>query len=107
MTFNFTYTRNELDAPLYPEAHRDSSEADFEWTNFVTFSARDRLTFGTVINRIAGKEFFYGQQPTLLDEDAKRWGSGFYVQHEHKLTDDLRLIGGLQANKIGSIALKS
>jgi len=105
MTFNLTYTRTELDAPEYPEAHRDASEADFEWTNFVTFSASDRLTFGTVINHIRGTELYYGEQPTLVDEDAQRWGSGFYIQHEHKLTEDLTLIGGLQANKIGTIAL--
>jgi outer membrane receptor for ferrienterochelin and colicin len=105
MTFNLTYTRTELDAPEYPEAHRDASEADFEWTNFVTFSESDRLTFGTVINRIRGTELYYGEQPTLVDEDAQRWASGFYIQHEHRLTDDLKLIGGLQANKIGSIAL--
>lgn len=105
MTFNLDYTRTELDAPEYPEAHRDANEADFEWTNFVTFSERDRLTFGTVINRIRGTELYYGEQPTLVDEDAQRWGAGFYIQHEHRLTGDLKLIGGLQANKIGSIAL--
>lgn len=105
MTFNLTYTRTELDAPIYPSVHRDANEADFEWTNFVTFSESDRLTFGTVINHIRGKEQYYGEQPTLVDEDAQRWGSGFYIQHEHKLTEDLKLIGGLQANKIGSIAL--
>ena len=105
MTFNLDYTRTELDAPVYPEAHRDANEADFEWTNFVTFSERDRLTFGTVINHIRGTELYYGEQPTLVDEDAQRWGAGFYIQHEHRLTDDLKLIGGLQANKIGSIAL--
>ena len=105
MTFNLDYTRTELDAPEYPEAHRDANEADFEWTNFVTFSERDRLTFGTVINHIRGTELYYGEQPTLVDEDAQRWGAGFYIQHEHRLTGDLKLIGGLQANKIGSIAL--
>jgi outer membrane receptor protein involved in Fe transport len=105
MTFNLTYTRTELDAPVYPEVHRDANEADFEWTNFVTFSESDRLTFGTVINHIRGRELYYGEQPVLVDEDAQRWGSGFYIQHEHKLTDDLKLVGGLQANKIGSIAL--
>jgi outer membrane receptor for ferrienterochelin and colicin len=105
MTFNLDYTRTELDAPEYPQTHRDANEADFEWTNFVTFSERDRLTFGTVINHIRGTEMYSGVQPALMVENGKRWGSGFYVQHEHRLTGDLKLIGGLQANKIGSIAL--
>ena len=104
MTFNLTYTRFLLDAPAYPDAHRDAAEADFEWTNFVTFSERDRLTFGTTVNRIQGKEMYSGVQPALTVEDAKRWGGGFYIQQEHRLTDDLTLIGGVQANKIGSLA---
>jgi len=105
MTFNLDYTRTVLDAPSYPDAHRDANEADFEWTNLVTFSERDRLTFGTVINHIRGTEMYSGVQPALMVENGKRWGSGFYVQHEHRLTDDLKLIGGVQANKIGSLAL--
>jgi outer membrane receptor for ferrienterochelin and colicin len=104
MTFNLTYTRFLLDAPAYPDAHRDATEADFEWTNFVTFSERDRLTFGTTVNRIQGKEMYSGVQPALTVEDAKRWGGGFYIQQEHRLTGDLTLIGGVQANKIGSLA---
>jgi len=104
MRFNLTYSRFVLDAPLYPNAHRDANEVDLEWTNFVTFSERDRLTFGTTINHIQGQEIYSGVQPALLVEDGKRWGSGFYVQYEHRLTDDLKLIGGVQANKIGSLA---
>ena len=105
MHFNLTYTRFVLDAPQYPDAHRDANEADFEWTNFVTFSERDRLTFGTTINHIQGTEMYSGVEPALMVENGKRWGSGFYVQHEHRLTDDLKLIGGVQANKIGSLDL--
>jgi len=105
MTFNLTYTREVLDTPDYPDAHRNSSEADLEWTNYVTFSPSDRLTFGTVVTRIRGTETYSGETPTLVVEDGHRWGTGFYVQHEHRLTDDLKLVGGLQANKIGSMAL--
>jgi outer membrane receptor for ferrienterochelin and colicins len=105
MSFNLTYTRTVLDAPQYPEAHRDADEVDLEWTNFVTFSESDRLTVGAVVNRIKGTEMFYGVQPALMVENGRRWGSGFYIQHEHRLTGDLKLIGGLQANKIGDLAL--
>jgi outer membrane receptor protein involved in Fe transport len=101
MSLNLTYTRFVLDAPDYPNAHRDANEADLEWTNFLTFSDSDRLTFGAVVNHIQGQELYSGVQPALVVEDGKRWGSGFYVQHEHRLTDDLKLIGGLQANKTG------
>jgi outer membrane receptor protein involved in Fe transport len=105
MRFNLTYTRFVLDAPEYPNAYRDANEADFEWTNFVTFSESDRLTFGTAINHMQGTEMYYGVQPALMVENGKRWGSGIYVQYEHRLTGDLKLIGGLQANRIGDLAL--
>jgi outer membrane receptor for ferrienterochelin and colicin len=105
MTFNLTYTREALAAPDYPDAYRDSNEADLEWTNFITFSSNDRLTFGTALNHIRGSELYSGEHPALLVEDAQRWGDGFYVEHEHRLTDDLKLVGGLQANKIGDMPL--
>lgn len=105
MTFDLTYTRTVLDAPEYPHAYRDANEADLEWTNFVTLSGSDRLTLGTVINHIQGTEIYDGVQPAMMVENGKRWGSGFYVQHEHRLSDDLKLVAGLQANKIGSLPL--
>jgi hypothetical protein len=46
-----------------------------------------------------------GVSPSLVVANGDRGANGFYVQHEHKLTGDLNLIGGVQANKIGNIAL--
>jgi outer membrane receptor protein involved in Fe transport len=104
MTFNLTYTRSTLDIPEYPNVNRDSNEALLEWTNFVTFSRKDRLTVGTLYSREAGVETYSGVTPSLIVADGSRPAGAFYVQHEHKLTDDLKLIGGVQANKIGNIA---
>ncbi len=104
MTFDVTYTRNTLDTPYFPFVHRDSYEALFEWTNFYTFSETDRVTFGTLFERIDGTEEYQAQGP-VIDAQGSRPQGGFYAQEEHKLTDDLKLIGGFQANKIGSIAL--
>ena len=42
---------------------------------------------------------------TFIDAQGTREQGGFYAQYEHKLTDDLKLIGGFQANKIGAIGL--
>ena len=105
MSFNLTYTRSTLDTPDYPFAHRDSNEVVLEWTNFVTFSPKDRLTLGALYSREEGVETFAGVSPSLVVADGIRGAEGFYVQHEHKLTGDLKLIGGVQANKIGNIAL--
>jgi len=105
MTFDVTYSRSVMDAPDYPTIHRDSYEGDLEWTNFVTFSENDRLTFGTVYNHIEGLETYFGVTPNLIDARGSRNAGEGYIQFEHRLTDTLKLIGGAQANKIGAIAV--
>jgi outer membrane receptor protein involved in Fe transport len=105
MTFDITYSRSVMDAPDYPTIHRDSYEGDLEWTNFVTFSENDRLTFGTVYNHIEGLETYFGVTPNLIDARGSRNAGEGYIQFEHRLTDSLKLIGGAQANKIGAIAV--
>jgi outer membrane receptor for ferrienterochelin and colicin len=107
MTFNATYSRSVMDAPDYPTIHRDSYEGDLEWTNFVTFSENDRLTFGTVYNHIEGLETYFGVTPSLVDAHGSRNAGEAYIQYEHRLTDQLKLIGGVQANKIGAIAVNA
>lgn len=103
MSFNATYSRSVMDAPDYPTIRRDSYEGDLEWANFVTFSDRDRLTFGTVLNHIEGIETYVGVTPNLIDAQGSRNAGGAYAQFEHRLTGDVKLIGGFQANKIGAI----
>jgi len=105
MSFALTYTRSTLDAPVEPQVRRDSYEALLEWTNFYTFSDKDRLTFGALYNHEQGTEVYLGATPTFIDVQGARSGSEFYVQHEHKLTSDLKLIGGVQANKIGDLSI--
>jgi outer membrane receptor protein involved in Fe transport len=107
MTLNATYSRSVMDAPDYPTIHRDSYESDLEWTNFVTLSANDRLTLGTVYNHIAGLETFFGVTPNLVDAQGSRNAGEGYIQYEHKLSEEIKLIGGVQANKIGAIAVKT
>jgi outer membrane receptor protein involved in Fe transport len=104
MNFNFTYNRTVQDAPDYPSILRDSHEALLEWTNFYTFSESDRLTFGALFSHDAGVETVLSK-PSFIDANGQRSSGAFYAQYEHKLTDDLKLIGGFQANKIGNIAL--
>jgi outer membrane receptor for ferrienterochelin and colicins len=101
MSFDFTYARTTFDTSEYPFVHRDSYDALFEWTNFYTFSEKDRITFGTLFEHIDGTELY----KTFVDAQGSREQGGFYAQYEHKFTDDLKLIGGFQANKIGDIAL--
>jgi outer membrane receptor protein involved in Fe transport len=101
MSFDFTYARTTFDTSEYPFVHRDSYDALFEWTNFYTFSDKDRVTFGTLFEHIDGTELY----KTFIDAQGSREQGGFYAQYEHKFTEDLKLIGGFQANKIGDIKL--
>jgi outer membrane receptor protein involved in Fe transport len=107
MTFDSTYSRSVMNAPDYPTIHRDSYEADLEWTNFITLSSRDKLTFGTVYNHIEGLETYFGVTPSLIDAKGSRNAGEAYIQYERKLTDTWKLIGGVQANKIGAIAVNA
>jgi outer membrane receptor for ferrienterochelin and colicin len=107
MTFNATYSRSVMDAPDYPTIHRDSYEGDLEWTNFITLSTNSRLTLGAVYNHIAGTETYFAVTPNLIDAAGKRNAGETYAQYEHRISDKFRLIGGVQANKIGAIALKA
>ncbi len=104
MTFNLSYTRNIVDTPQFPSIHRDSSQTMGEWTNFITFSEKDRFTFGTAYTYSQGTETNIAVNPGVVDESGERSTVSSYAQHEHKLTDDLKLIAGFQANKIGNIA---
>ena len=106
MTFALTYTRSTLDAPLYPDVTRDSYETVLEWTNFFTFSDTDRLTFGALFNHEQGIETYLGT-PSFNDVDGSRSSTGLYIQHEHKFTPDLKLIGGVQINKIGNLSVNA
>ena len=106
MSFNLTYTRTALNAEsAIPFITRDSSEIVVEWTNVVQLTDKDRLTFGTLYNHIHGMEnfFFAGSRMTIAD--GSRPGEAFYGQIDHELLENVKLIGGFQANKIGRLDL--
>jgi len=107
MSFNFTYTRNIFEAPSYPSVHRDSYEALFEWSNSITLSEKDHLTFGALGDHIAGTETLTDVTPAVTDAKGSRNSSAGYAELDHKLTDYLKLVGGVQVNKIGAIAVNA
>ena len=55
--------------------------------------------------RSAARRTYYGLGFPLTISDGQRSGSAGYAQIDHRLTDNVKLIGGFQANKIGSLAL--
>lgn len=106
MNFNLTFTRTTLDARKYiPGISRDSYDVVFEWTNVVNLGDRDQLTFGALYNFIRGAENFHFAGSTTVISNGSRPGGDFYGQVDHKLLNNLKVIGGFQANKIGSLDL--
>jgi outer membrane receptor for ferrienterochelin and colicin len=103
---NFTYTRSTLDARKYiPDISRDSYEILMEWTNHLSLGENDQLTFGALYNYIRGSEDFYFGGATTVISHGSRPGEAFYAQLDHKLIDSVKVIGGLQANKISGLDL--
>ena len=105
MSVNATYTRNTFDATGNAKIERASRELVLEWTNFVTLTPRDRLTFGALYNHIQGHEIYLGVTPSITISDGSRPGGAVYAQLDHRLADTLKVIGGFQANKIGALDL--
>jgi outer membrane cobalamin receptor len=55
--------------------------------------------------RIAGREVYEGIQPAMTISEGSRPGVAFYGQIAQHIGPRVSVIGGLQANKIGSLAL--
>ena len=107
MSFDATYTRNTFDNYGYPDIGRDSQELVLEWTNFVELGRRDRLTFGTLFNHVEGQETYFGLDTPIQISDGSRPGGAFYGQWDHQLLDTLKVVGGFQFNKVGTIAVNA
>jgi outer membrane receptor protein involved in Fe transport len=105
MSVNGTYTRNTFDATGSAQIERASREFVLEWTNFVSPTPRDRVTFGALYSHIQGHEIYLGVTPSITISEGSRPGAAVYAQLDHRLADTLKVIGGFQANKIGALEL--
>lgn len=105
MSVNATYTRALVSAPYTPYIRGWSTDAVLEWTNLVTLSPRDHITVGTLYGHTEATQNYIAAPSRPLVLDANRSSGAFYAQYEHTLPGDLKLIAGVQANKIGPIAL--
>lgn len=100
---NLTYTRNTLLAENFASIRRDSNEALLEWTNHIEFNERNHLTFGALTGRARGAEDYFGSSPDIRISWGSRGTSMAYAQFDHKMLSRLKLVGGIQANKIGAL----
>jgi outer membrane receptor for ferrienterochelin and colicins len=102
---NLTFTRTTLDVPGFPFIDRRAHEAILEWTNSLKLRDKTQVSFGVLTNRIEGREIYEGIQPAITISEGSRRGAAFYGQIAQPLGSRLSVIGGLQANKIGALAL--
>jgi outer membrane receptor protein involved in Fe transport len=105
MNFNVGYTRTTFGEKYpYPNTTRDSRELVAEWTNLITLTSKDRLTLGTLFNRASGTEKDV-ILPNQISATGTLPGGALYGQLDHQLRHDVKLIGGFQMIKIGSIPI--
>ncbi|MGD1073400.1 MAG: TonB-dependent receptor plug domain-containing protein, partial [Bryobacteraceae bacterium] len=96
MNYNLAFTRTTFTANDFLFVKRDSNEFIAGWTSFITLTPRDRLTAGAPFSRIAGVEDFTAASPPLVVADGSRSGGAFYARIDHRLGDEVKLIGGFQ-----------
>ena len=105
MDWNVTLTNTRFAVSAFPDIERDAYDLVGEWTNSMRLSEQARVTFGGLFNRIQGEELFFGAGPKIVVSDDHRSGFGFYSQLDYQLLEQLKVIGGLQANKVENIDL--
>jgi outer membrane receptor for ferrienterochelin and colicins len=99
MDFNLTYSRSTFDTSSWPSTNRDSYEIVGEWTNYLHPSDKARITFGGLYNYMKGEEWGTGARDTPFT-DADQSSFAAYAQADYRLAPPLKIIGGLQANKV-------
>jgi outer membrane receptor protein involved in Fe transport len=105
MNFDLTHTRTHLAASGYPFTKQGGSDTVLEWSNLMRPTRRDQLTFGALYDYVEGNQFYYAVKPAIPISQGHRSAGAFYVQLDHRLTGTLKLIAGLQSNKIGPLGL--
>ncbi|MGE5671166.1 MAG: TonB-dependent receptor plug domain-containing protein, partial [Fibrobacterota bacterium] len=96
MTFNATYTQSWLETKAPPKLERNSFDLTGEWTNFFKPIKDLNIVFGTLGNIVQGDQLL----ASSLVLDTSRSSLGMYLQGDYKLFPRLKLIAGLQGNKV-------
>jgi outer membrane receptor for ferrienterochelin and colicins len=104
MDFNVTYNKSTFETASWPSSSRNSYEVVGEWTNFMNPVENLGIVFGGLYN------YFQGKEETPSDgviTNANRYSVGAYVQLDYRVIEKLKLIGGVQANKVEKIDLNA
>lgn len=105
MNFNFTYNFATLDSDIIPDIKRESHDIVAEWTNHISVTDNLSLVVGGLYNKVKGSE-----ETVLLGEkymvaNKSRGNIAFYTQADYWMFKNLKLIAGMQANKVDEFDL--
>jgi outer membrane receptor for ferrienterochelin and colicins len=100
---NVGYTNSLLDfSNNRPFVKRNSSEFIGEWTNFIDITRDARVVLGGLFNSRLGKETSTSPV-TAVTDDARQLGFQAYAQMDYRPWRVVKVIGGIQANKVGDL----
>jgi len=106
MDLNATYTHSNLDGSGI--SIRSSYNLVAEWTNSITLSDVTKLVIGGLFNRNDGEETMassaFFPAGTIVSQGTIN-SFAFYAQLDYRVVENLKLIGGVQANKVDNIDL--
>ncbi len=88
-------------------SERSSNNIVAEWTNFFTVTEKSNLILGGLYNNNSGEETTSTLDPnyTTIVSEGTISGFGLYAQYDYHLLDNMKLIAGLQANKVEGLKL--
>jgi outer membrane receptor for ferrienterochelin and colicins len=109
--FNLTYVASKLFGPVVSK--RSCYNMVAEVTNSINLNDKSKLVVGGLFNKNNGKERSYPTAasafgpatPSQVISDGDISSYAFYAQIDYRLLEMLKLIGGMQANKVENIDL--
>lgn len=105
MSLNGTYNFAKLDSDTVPGILRKSHDIVAEWTNHLSITDKLSVVAGGLYNRVRGSEVAQIEEASITVADKSRQNVALYAQVDFWALDNLKLIGGVQANKVGDLDL--
>lgn len=103
MDFNVTY----VNANVYVSSLAKTAAKNLvaEWTNSIKLTAKSKLVIGGLYNTMTGNTYDISTPQDFVISDGNRSDYAFYAQVDYHLLKNLKLIGGMQANKVEKVKM--
>lgn len=105
MNFNITYNYAILDSDSFPNIIRKSHDMVAEWTNHISVTENLSLVVGGLYNNVKGSEETVLLGEKFMVADKSRANIALYSQADFWMLKNLKLIAGMQANKVDEFDL--